>query len=154
MGVRPSYRVAIVGGEIVGGEIKEGGIAVVNTFPEKGYIVVKVRSATAPDEYHIPQVLPEGIGGGGDYSACDGDSVPTFSAPPGKVVYVGDINMNIASGRLKFGYRNDFDAASRFLEANYPKLKGRLEPQKLAMLPLTGRGCKPMHITIPIMVPR
>jgi hypothetical protein len=153
LGVRPSYRVAILGGEIVRGEVKERGIAVVNSFPENGYIVVKVKSANAPDEYHISQVLPEGIGKGG-YSACNGDPVVTFSAPPGKVVYVGDINLNIASGRLSFGYRNDFDAANRFIEAHYPKLKGRLEPQKLALLPITGRGCAPMHITVPIMVGR
>jgi len=58
---------------------------------------------------------------------CDGIKTPVFKVPEGKVVYVGDVNLQYADGKIEYKMDSNFEKAEKFINENYPNLKGKLE---------------------------
>ncbi len=153
IGVQPRYRVAIARGLIADGQVAIGGAASINAYPEGGYIVGRLKAATFPSEYHIQLILPEGIGGFVPmYAPCGHESVASFAAPAGKVIYVGDVTFEREGAGMRLRYDEDFAAARAFMQRTYPALAPKLEPQPLATRPIRPYDCQPAHIPVPIYI--
>jgi hypothetical protein len=156
MGLQPRYRVAIARGSInAEGRVRVGGMATLNVFPEDGYVVGRVPAASSPDEYHLQLILPQGIGAFVPaYFPCGDERVLTFEAPPGKVLYVGDVEFSTVPGKLELRYRVDIDGAKIYVKEHYPRLVDRLEPAAVKFVPIVHLDCGPKHIVIPVTVYR
>jgi hypothetical protein len=128
--VEPRYRIHVFKGENQDARWIRNPIAVtLNTFPTDGYIVAKLNSREGALNYGISGFLPEGIGFGPAYFPCKGDQVITFSAPRGRVVYVGDLVMG-SVGRsipLHMSAKN-IDAARVHLRDHFPLIADKLVP--------------------------
>jgi hypothetical protein len=155
LGVQPRYRVALSKGTANGESwsLDQLSLATTNSFPENGYIVVKVPSRTGSDTYGISQILPEGIGGFVPrYVPCNGQGIITFDAPAGKVVYVGDIEYARDGDKLRYIYSSNPEQARRFVAEQYPALSTRLELHKANVSLVKNIPCGPTTIYLPITV--
>lgn len=119
---------------------------VIRTAPKDGYIVATVPSLEASQKYAIARVTI----GLSIFQLCSEKTVYTFSAPAGKVIYVGDVNYELtkitgpssSSTMVQFNddekykaerpvitptYSDDFAKAKNFIASKYPALLNRLE---------------------------
>lgn len=152
-GVQPRYRIGLAKGRIDGTKWNRdhSSVATANIFPDDGYIVVKVPSRSSPETYGVAQILPEGIGGFVPrYLTCTGQNLVVLPAPPGKVVYVGDIEYKIEKSTLQFIYSYQPEKAKEFLASNYPTLSSHLEFSKASILTMNNTNCGPATIYVPI----
>jgi hypothetical protein len=123
-----------------------------NTYPEDGFIVVKVPARTGGESYGIAQILPEGIGGfTPQYIPCTGHSLVTFGAPGGKVLYVGDIDLQINGREMRYQYSQNTGRAKQFLSQNYPALVNKLESVDAQLLTMSNTNCGPATISVPVV---
>jgi hypothetical protein len=83
---------------------------------------------------------------GEQFSPCN--RTLTFSAPGGKVVYVGSIAYTViqpsgwvARPWVESKFSNDFPRAQAYIKANYPALADKLEPGLGHMLPFWSEDC-------------
>jgi hypothetical protein len=76
---------------------------------------------------------------GTNYFACNGANALVFTAPAGKVVYVGNARYDFTGTGLVPHYSMDFEAARVFMAKHYPQLVDRLEQGRYEILP-TGPG--------------
>ncbi len=144
IGITPRYRVAIARGSIIDGKVMVGRGASINAFPEHGYIVGKLKPATAPSEYHIQMVLPEGIGAFVPaYTLCGDDNAISFQAPTGKVLYLGDIAFENRAKSLRPRLSYNFESAKKFMGNEYPKLAPHMEQAQFTSIPLYNSMCPP-----------
>jgi hypothetical protein len=126
-------------GEWIPDAVRSGGII---GPPGAKYFVRSMPPTTAKTRQGI---LYFSLSGRDVFATGCGDSMTIFEVPPGKVVYLGDINLvRVTNGFVpKFPY--NFEAAQRFVDANYPALKGLLVPAKfdhaIRGVNLLGAGC-------------
>lgn len=122
------------------------GIPLLVANPENGFLVGQVRGG---DTIAITGVrivrAGETFGPGG--SACGGNRTMVFTAPAGKVVYVGNAEFSMQGKQVFARYSNDFEAARKHVDANYPNLRGKLE-QHGHQLIATAPCPTPQTITI------
>lgn len=77
------------------------------------------------------------------FTLHEGMKTLTFTVPNGKVIYVGDIHLNVSptSGsdrpQMRISSSYDMKAAGNYVDAHYPQLKGRLEQSEGSVLPVT-----------------
>ena len=113
---------------------------VANVWPEKGFIVLKLKPRMDGKNYGIGQLLPGGICGK-RFVVEKGTLVPTFEIPPGQVVYVGTIY-------IEQGYKymvipkvtSNYEAAHIHIFNNYPQLARYLTQGSLKLTTSSG-GC-------------
>jgi hypothetical protein len=91
-------------------------------YPQDGYIVARVPARAGTENYGIGAVVQDGPGGG-LIELCRGARTPTFDAPGGKVVYVGDFRMN--PGR-QYQTGSNLMAARAHLKKRYPLIADKL----------------------------
>jgi hypothetical protein len=139
IGVAPARtRLAVSPGTVKDGKFhQDASAAAFQGNPERGFIVAKTTAAgkalaitgvhwVGPGELKLARPA---------FVACGGAVTMVFEAPTGKVVYLGDLEFDYADKKLSVKHMNDLAFARRFVEQNYPALKGRLEAQKFKVLP-------------------
>jgi hypothetical protein len=155
LGVAPRYRVHVFKGERVEQKWNRNSVTVaLNTFPEDGYIVAKLPARVGAENYGIGGILPDGLGGQ-LFAPCRGQKTMTFTAPSGKVVYVGDIALVNDGSKVRYETSSNFDAARAHLKARFPLLADKLTDGGFEGLELVAGACPrepatPIVITIPV----
>ena len=107
--------------------------------PVNGYMVFR---ATAGDRLAITGVtfnLQNGTPSGTRYAPCQGGLAFTFIVPAGKVIYLSDVNFTLKGLKTAVDYPYDFEAARRYIDANYDDLRGRLETSEYDLIPSRDR---------------
>jgi hypothetical protein len=123
MGVSSQTQIQVFEGERENGKWRRKLLnAELAVYPQDGYIVARLPARTGKENYGIGAVLAEGPGGG-LVTPCRGAHTPTFDAPGGKVVYVGDFRMN--SGR-RYQTSSSLMAARAHLKRRYPLIADKL----------------------------
>ena len=122
------------------------GIPLLVANPENGFLVGRVRGGYTIAITGVRIVRAnETFGPGG--TACGGNRTMVFTAPAGKVVYVGNAEFGMQGKQVFASYSTDFAAARKHLDANYPNLRGKLE-QHGHQLIATAPCPTPQTITI------
>jgi hypothetical protein len=129
---------------------KGAGNAAIATAPVDGYIVTEVDAGTTlalADVYvnHDKEhAVLQSSSGTSHFKAAGGEKTAVFTVPGGKVIYIGDIGLDVTlpglhdfgDGALKLSPASDLAAAQAYVDAHYPGLKGRLESQPLQVAPI------------------
>ena len=157
MGVTPRYRVEI-GKSFAADDKLEISVwppEALSSYPEGGYIVGRVSARTGRELHHLAAILPEGYGlFARQFMPCNGEETATFEAPPGKVIYVGDVTFSEVNEKLAVRYSSNPEAARQYLAEAYPELVTSFESQPFVLRTISNRGCDPTHITVPIYLPK
>lgn len=134
----------------------------VNAFPKDEFIVVRVKGTTGSEMYGVSRVVPKTD----DlfkkhYVPCDGDFMPTFELPPGKVTYIGTIVANeLGHNRFKenfaskaqVGVQEDLTEVKAKLAPNYPKVAAAMEFRPFVFRQLT-KSYECYYPQAPVLVP-
>ena len=132
LGLAPSkHRVGVYQGVINGDGVWHGTALPPPTFmgaAKEGYVLAKASSGSTYALNFVTVLQAEGqVLGGRLYMMCGKNKTLVFSVPPGKVVYLTDLNFVEGNDELRFTYTNDFQRAQAYVDQNFPALKGRLE---------------------------
>lgn len=125
------------------------GIPVLVANPENGFLIGRVRGGSTLMISGVRMVTAEETFGQG-FSACGGTQTPVFNVPAGKTIYVGHVALSAKGKDLFARYSEDFAAARRHVDANYPNLRGKVERHGLKLV--TTAPCpkgQTMVITVP-----
>jgi len=135
IGVYPSdVEVSFFAGSLEHGVFDRDPFAAVRSTPSGGYIVASVK---AGQTLAIMKLVARG------YEAwpCRGMSALVFTAPAGRVVYLGDASYQISETWVRVRYSYDIEKARAYLKAFYPQLADRLERVTVQNLTTTARSC-------------
>ena len=119
--------------------------------PLNGYVPLVVKSDTVYKMSNIILYVGDKIGG--VYRACDGARTLSFKAEPGTVTYIADINFASIDGKFKTGNRKNFSAARKYIEENYPNLRGKIVDGKYEMVTPTEKCVDDSASSSVIVVP-
>ena len=159
LGVSPvRYRVVIASGSIKAHDgwfyRHPSASAVFMGAPDGGFVVARVRagdvlaltSVTAVDDKNVATRR---------FEACGGIRSIVFNAPSsgGKVLYLGDVDYQMAGDKLSPRYTSNIDAAKRYMDSNYPAFKGRMEQWSYKVHPV-GELCLQPTTTIYVPIPK
>lgn len=131
MGVSPdNYIVSVVPGRVIDGYFRTSPIRsrVFYALPKDGYIVGKALAGELLAITMVKVVTDHEALAGKDYISCSETKMRAFKMPPSGVVYLGDVRYASLQDGLMVRHSRDLDAARRHVDANFPALKGRLEP--------------------------
>jgi hypothetical protein len=101
------------------------GVPVLVANPENGFIVGRVGGGATLAISGVRMVRANETFGQG-YTACGGGTTMVFTAPKGQVIYVGHIRFTAKGKDMFAGYGEDFASARKYVDANYPNLRGTL----------------------------
>jgi len=154
MGVSQPYRVHVFRGERFEDKwLRDQIIVKLNVYPQDGYIVARLPARSGKENYGIGGILPDGIGFTSTlFIPCQGRKTLTFDAPAGKVIYVGDINLEKTAAGIRYAGVSNFEAAQAHLKAHFPLIadklvQGKFENPVLANTPCTTRLTIPVYTT-------
>lgn len=157
LGVAPeNYRVSVFPGSVKDGVFRQNPWlpATVYGAGDDGYLVGE---ASAGDTLAITIVRvvkdKDAFFQGTNFVPCHGAKTMTFSIPGGKVLYLGNVHYQFVGNLLRVDYNQDIDSAREYMDKNYPKVRGRLEPWKYQLLPTTAFCGAGATIYIPIYIP-
>jgi hypothetical protein len=123
--------------------------------PNNGFVVGKAKAGDALAIMNVRMMADKDSIMGLSYKPCEGAKTLVFTAPAGKVIYVGSFTYELLQNRLQVTTAYEFEEAQKFIDANYPNLKGKLELQKYGVdLLSTTESCAGQTITIPIYIHR
>ena len=88
---------------------------------------------------------------GRNFAPCETAKTFVFKIPEGKVIYIGSADYQFKDSRLEVRYRNDLQSAAKYIDENYPSLKGMVEYQEPQLLPTTT-NCNPGPVYLPIYI--
>lgn len=152
LGISPSlYRISVFPGELVENKFKQNSFspAAVHGIPENGFLIGKAAEGevlaimnigalnTKDDVLFVPQFRP-----------CEGARAMTFTVPGGKVIYVGNVEYQRDGSRLRPIYSQDLESATKYIDANYPNLRGKVELWKYELIPALGSCTQTVHVPI------
>lgn len=159
IGMSQQYRVQIIRGTKTKGgwassESAMSTAIAVNTFPKDGFIIARVPGNTADEVYGLTAIMPEGIGPFTPYfKACKGNITPVFMAPPGKIVYVGQLVMSYNGGffHVHEAASLSLDEVKNRLKARFPNVASGLQMEPMRMERLTKALCvsPTIHLSVP-----
>src|SRR5690348_10819976 len=113
MGVDQNYQVEINKGYADGNDVSMSSApGALSVFPQNGYIVGKVSPSKDDEVQVLYMIRPNGYGMFKDsYRPCNGERTATFSALPGRVIYIGDVHFVKENKQLQLVYSYHPDAA-------------------------------------------
>ena len=157
-GLQPeNHRIQVFAGTIQGDRWHENLLGVATFFgaAEQGYVLTKAPTNTALAMSLISVVKDEKQRLGKNYSPCGDSRTAVFEVPRGKVIYLSDFSYQDEGNQLKLEYSPDFERARRYVDANFPALRGRLEQGQFTLMQ-TAFPCspKPGTVYVPVFVPR
>jgi hypothetical protein len=144
-------QVVLLAGLVERGVFRKGaGNAAIAAAPANGYIVTEVDAGDmlALADVYVNHDKERAVGqsssGTSHFKAADGNKTAVFTVPGGKVIYIGDIDLDVTlpglhdfgDGAMKLSSAENFAAAKQYVDAHYPGLKGRLEEQPLQVVPI------------------
>ncbi|MBV9992620.1 MAG: hypothetical protein JOZ72_15175 [Alphaproteobacteria bacterium] len=140
LGVAPqNMDVTIFRGTIHDGMFQQDGIAAAtfSGMPEDGFVLGETH---AGNSLAITFVIPHGVPGlpSRPMIPCGSGKTLTFSAPGGKVVYVGSVYYRVEGDGLAPAYRDDLEGARKFVATRYPALAGLVEKGHPEMIEFGG----------------
>jgi hypothetical protein len=125
------------------------GFPVLVANPENGFLVGRVRGGSTLAITGVRAVRENETFGPG-FSACGGNRTMVFTAPAGKVVYIGDAQLSMEGKKIYARYSNNFEAARKHIDGNYPNLRGKIQQhghQLIETAPCPGP--QTLYITVP-----
>ncbi len=124
-------------------------IAALYGRPEGGYLVGK---GVAGEHLALSTVKAtkdkESIAGP-RYTPCGGKRGLVFRAEPGKVLYITHATYSFEGNLLVPRFHDDFESARRYIDENFPNLRGKLERGPYELIPALAECV----ITVPITIP-
>ncbi len=154
IGITPSnHRVSIFPGEIENGLFHQSRIysAALYGAAKDGFVVGKAPAGRVLAITNVRVVADENAIYGRNFKPCESARTFVFTVPKGKVIYLGSVDYAFQNNKLQVRYRNDVAAAIKYIDANYPELKGLTEHQDPQLLP-TDNSCSPGTTYIPIYI--
>src|SRR5690349_9181318 len=135
IGMQPDTIAVFIGEGRLSGEQRWKSTRGFATFagpPKDGYIVTPVRANTLMAFRSVRLVdhsRPE-------YWFCGTAFTPTFTVPPGKVLYIGDFTYRWPAGLDPWLVTNetDIERARRYVDSNFGWLSGKVEPGSFQMM--------------------
>lgn len=125
------------------------GIPLLVANPENGFLVGRVRGGYTIAITGVRAVKANETFGPG-FSACGGNKTMVFTAPAGKVVYVGHAELSMKGRQVFARYSNDFEAARKHIDGNYPNLRGKLQQHGHQLIQTTPCPTpQTLHIQLP-----
>ena len=145
LGVTRPAGIHIYKGDQVGDSwLRDNLTVTLNTSPVDGYIVANMAPRSGSKLYGIGTIIPGWDGNFGMLGPCQNDRAMTFQAPAGKVVYVGDLELDRNAG-IRFTAAN-IEKARAHLKVRFPLLANRLVQQGFAELK-TNYGSATRNLT-------
>jgi hypothetical protein len=149
-----NFRIWVMHAEIIekGGAVTvkgdQIGFPVLVANPENGFLVGKVSGGATLAITGVRAVRAnETIGP--RFSACAGNTTMAFTAPAGKVVYIGSVRLSMEGKEVFARYSNDFESAKKHIDGNYPNLRGRIERHDHRLIETAPCSKGTMVITVP-----
>lgn len=143
IGVAPeNYRISVFPGSIKDGRFHQNQIRSAAVFgaPENGFVVGKASVGDTLAVTNIRVVKDKSDVLGADFTACNDAKTMVFNIPGGKVLYLGNVEYKFGNKQLTVKYRQDLDSAKKFINENYPNLRGRLQSWDYQLLQ-TNASC-------------
>ena len=153
LGVAPeNYRIFVFPGSIEDGRFRQNPFrpAAVYGAAENGFVVGKASAGDTVAITNVRVVKDKDSILGADFQPCRDAKTMTFSIPGGKELYLGHVEYEFVGEKLMIKYGQDVNSAKKYLDENYPKLRGRLESWEYQLLPTT----KSCISSIPVYLPR
>ena len=119
----------------------------INTFPDNGYVIVKVKPTAASERISVEAVFPGMI----PYMPCEDSRKPTFVLQAGKVNYVGDLDFTMVDGTPHYSSTSNPEKAQQFLTTYYPQYVSAFESHPMAQLNAHKGRCG--NVTFPLVIP-
>jgi hypothetical protein len=157
LGLQPdNHRIQIFPGTVQGDQWHEKlGIATFFGSAERGYVLAKAPNDTALAVSMIRVVADEKQILGTKYTPCGNSRTVVFQVPRGKVIYLADFYYQQAGDRLQLEYAADLARARRYVDDNFPALRGRLEQGQFSLMQTAFKcGGHRGTIYLPVFVPR
>ncbi|MDR6582851.1 hypothetical protein HBH1_01214 [Herbaspirillum sp. BH-1] len=155
IGVTPSnHRVSVFPGEIENGVFHQSRIysAALYGAAKDGFVVGKSPAGRVLAITKVRVVEDENaVLRGRNFVPCESAQTFVFSVPKGKVIYIGSVDYAFQNDKLRVRYRDDLAEATKYIDANYPELKGLTEYQAPQLL-RTDTSCSPGTMYIPIYI--
>lgn len=155
LGVAPeNFRLSIFPGSIDDGRFRQSPWrpAAIYGAAKNGYLVGEASAGETLAITLVQVVKDKDSIFGQHFVPCRNGKTMAFRIPRGRVIYLGDVQYEVAGGHLGMKYSQDIDAARKYIREYYPRLRGRLEPWKYRLLP-TNAACQ-MSIYIPTYTAR
>jgi hypothetical protein len=139
LGMTPRWRIQLFRGQVENDTWSVSGVTSgeVNTVPENGYVIVKVKPTAPSEAMGILRIFPSLIA----YTPCQDARSPTFALSAGVVNYVGDVSFEVANGGLQYSYSTNIEKAKAFLATHYPGYVNAFESHSMVARKASGGGC-------------
>ncbi|WP_288410509.1 hypothetical protein [uncultured Herbaspirillum sp.] len=150
----PNHRVSVFPGDIDDGVFHQSLFlpAALYGSAKDGFVVGKASAGEVLAITNVRVVSDEdALIRGQNFAPCYGAKTFVFQVPKGKVIYIGSAAYFFRNEKLEVHYRNDFEMAKNYIDANYPELKGLLEYQEPQLLPI-AKNCNPGPMFMPIYI--
>lgn len=141
IGLAPeNFRISVFSGNVKDGRFDQTQFKVAAVFAaaEDGFIIGKASVGEKLAITNIRIVNAKSSLFGVDYEPCKDAKTMTFDIPRGKVLYLGNVEYEFVGNELMAKYSQDLESAKKYIDENYPKLRGQLVPWKYELLPTTA----------------
>ncbi|WP_353193849.1 hypothetical protein [Pandoraea pnomenusa] len=109
--------------------------------PTRGFIAMRVSPLMRNERFGPLEFVP--ADGSYRFRYCKGRKVPTVSVRRGDVIYAGTLVLDSHDGKIWLRTEFDMAGARRFVQANYPSLADKLQPQPFAYFEVKSEpGCR------------
>jgi hypothetical protein len=151
LGVAPdNARISAFPGSVKNGTFHQNQFrpAAVYGAAENGYVVGKASAGDTLAITNVRVVKDKSSLLGADFVPCRGAKTMAFDIPGGKVLYLGNLEYDFAGQQLTVRYSQDLDAARRYVDEHYPRLRGRLEPWNYELLPTNAQCTQTIYVPV------
>lgn len=142
-GVQPdTVSIAVFRGSIVGDTFRQNPFLPANFYgvPQDGYIVSRAKAGETLAIAFITVRASKDAIFAQNYIPCGSSRTVVFSVPPGKVIYLADIQYSNVNNQLAPTYRLNIDSAKAYLATHYPELADKVEVGHYDFMHATGSG--------------
>lgn len=108
--------------------------AAVYSSAKDGYVVGKGTKNDVLAITNIRVVKDKDSIFGPDFGPCEGNKTMVFEMPAGKAIYLGDIQYQYNDKKLDVKTSNNYEAAKKYIDNNFPDYRGKLEQWDYQML--------------------
>ncbi|MBN4666625.1 hypothetical protein HUS70_14345 [Pandoraea nosoerga] len=117
--------------QTVNGILANKVIRTLNTNPPtRGFIAMRVSPLMRNERFGPIEFTP--ADNSYRFNYCKGRKVPTVQVRRGDVIYAGTLGLDSHDGQIWLRTAFDMAGARRFVQANYPSLADKLQPQPFA----------------------
>ncbi|AKM29441.3 hypothetical protein AB870_03760 [Pandoraea faecigallinarum] len=123
---------------IIGGKITR---TLNSNPPTRGYLAMRVSPLMRNERFGPLEFTP--ADNSYRFRYCKGRKVPTVQVKRGDVIYAGTLVLDSRDGKIWLRTEFDMAGARRFVQANYPSLADKLQPQPFTYYEVKSEpGCR------------